>query len=320
MEWNRRVATEKEMSRDPAAFRHLRVTFDESGNFLIYPTPLGIRVYNLYTDEVVRELGKGENVRFVGMTLCRAVPDATEKLQGAATSINVEAAENPNLRRSEPDPMLIACAHKRNRFYIFTNQEPYAMDEDEEGVTSRDVFNEKPLKEDIITAVEQEDARQTKLCDKAIIHTTFGDIHVELYPDKCPKAVENFCTHARRGYYNGHTFHRVIKSFMIQTGDPTGKGTGGQSIWGADFEDEFHPTLRHDKPYCLSMANAGPNTNGSQFFITVVPAEWLDGKNTLFGHVTEGLNVVQKINQVPTFEKSGRPRQEISIISISLKT
>ncbi|KAK6028946.1 peptidyl-prolyl cis-trans isomerase, cyclophilin-type [Ostertagia ostertagi] len=105
----------------------------------------------------------------------------------------------------------------------------------------------------------------------------------------------------------------------IKTGDPTGKGTGGQSIWGTDFEDEFHPRLRHDKPFKVSMANAGPNSNGSQFFITVCPAEWLDGKNTIFGEVIEGMNVVQKINQVPTFEKSGRPRSEISIMSITLK-
>ncbi|VDK57999.1 unnamed protein product, partial [Gongylonema pulchrum] len=163
------------------------------------------------------------------------------------------------------------------------------------------------------------DTTESKITEHAVIHTSFGDIHIKLFANECPKAVENFCTHARRGYYNGHTFHRVIKSFMIQTGDPTGKGTGGQSIWGEDFEDEFHPALRHDKPYMVSMANAGPNTNGSQFFITVVPADWLDGKNTLFGQVTEGFNVVQKINQVPTFEKSGRPKQEISILSISLK-
>lgn len=321
MEWNRRVALEKEMSRDPAAFRYLKIGYDESGNFLYYPSPIGIKVYNLVTDEVVREIGKGENVRFVGAALCRAMPSVTEKLQGAATSINVEAAENPNLKNTEPDPMIIACGYKRNRFYIFTNVEPYSTQEegDTEGGPSRDVFNEKPTKEDVITSVS-EDAPQTKLCDHATIHTTYGDIHVELYPDKCPKTVENFCTHARRGYYNGHTFHRVIKSFMIQTGDPTGKGTGGQSIWGEDFEDEFHPLLRHDKPFRLSMANAGPNTNGSQFFVTVVPAEWLDGKNTLFGQVTEGFNVVQKINQTPAFEKSGRPREEISVISVSLKS
>lgn len=155
---------------------------------------------------------------------------------------------------------------------------------------------------------------------EAVIHTSFGDITIRLFGDECPKTVENFCTHSRRGYYNGLTFHRVIKSFMIQTGDPSGKGTGGESIWGEDFEDEFHPRLRHDKPFKVSMANAGGgNTNGSQFFITVCPADWLDGKNTLFGEVTAGMSVVQRINQVPTFERSGRPRESIQIMSISLK-
>ncbi|CAD5212795.1 unnamed protein product [Bursaphelenchus okinawaensis] len=318
MEWNRRVALEKDLNKEEGVFNNLKMSFDFSGNFLIYPTPIGINVYNLVTDKVVREIGKGENARFMSVALCRAMLDSRELLQGAATSLEVEAADNPNLKRAEPDPMLIALAYKKHRFYIFTNAEPFNTEEEEESGSSRDVFNEKPLKEETITAVE-EDTPQSKLCDQAIIHTSYGDIHVELYPDKCPKTVENFCTLARRGYYNSHTFHRVIKAFMIQTGDPTGKGTGGQSIWGQDFEDEFHPLLKHDKPYRLSMANAGPNTNGSQFFITVCPADWLDGKNTLFGHVTEGYNVVQKINDVPTHDKSGRPKKEVTIISISLK-
>ncbi|KAL3124066.1 hypothetical protein niasHT_004655 [Heterodera trifolii] len=318
IEWNRRVALEKEMSRDPNALRFISITYDASSNFLIFPTPLGITVYNLVSDQVARRIGAGENLRFVGVALCRAVPGVTEKLQGAATSVKVEAADNPNLRINEPDPMLVTCAHRNNRFYLFTNVEPYA--EEADGSThSRDVYNEKPLKEDMITAIEEE-APQSKLCNRAIVYTTYGDIHIELFPDKTPRTVENFCTHARRGYYNGHAFHRVIKSFMIQTGDPTGRGTGGQSIWGGDFEDEFHPALRHDKAFRVSMANAGPNTNGSQFFITICPAEWLDGKNTIFGQVVEGFNVVQKINQVPVYEKSGRPREEISIISISLKS
>lgn len=110
-----------------------------------------------------------------------------------------------------------------------------------------------------------------QLANQATIHTSMGDIVMQLYPTECPKTVENFVTHARNGYYNGHIFHRVIHGFMIQTGDPLGTGTGGQSIWGGTFADEFHPKLRHDKPYTVSMANAGPNTNGSQFFITVVP-------------------------------------------------
>lgn len=110
-----------------------------------------------------------------------------------------------------------------------------------------------------------------KLYNSATVHTTRGDIHLKLFGTECPKSVENFCVHSKNGYYNGHIFHRVIKGFMVQTGDPTGTGTGGESIWGGDFKDEFHPSLRHDRPYTLSMANAGPNTNGSQFFITVLP-------------------------------------------------
>lgn len=94
---------------------------------------------------------------------------------------------------------------------------------------------------------------------------------MKLFASECPKTVENFCVHSKNGYYNGHIFHRVIKGFMIQTGDPTGTGTGGTSIWGGDFKDEFVSTLKHDRPYTVSMANAGANTNGSQFFITVLP-------------------------------------------------
>ena len=94
---------------------------------------------------------------------------------------------------------------------------------------------------------------------------------IKLFPEFAPVSVENFATHARNGYYNNHIFHRVISGFMIQTGDPNGDGTGGTSIWGNEFKDEFHHNLRHDRPYTVSMANAGPNTNGSQFFITVVP-------------------------------------------------
>ena len=93
-----------------------------------------------------------------------------------------------------------------------------------------------------------------------------------MFAKECPKSVENFCVHSKNGYYNNHIFHRAIQGFMIQTGDPLGTGTGGESIWGGEFGDEFHPSLRHDRPYTLSMANAGPNTNGSQFFVTVVPA------------------------------------------------
>ena len=126
----------------------------------------------------------------------------------------------------------------------------------------------------------------------ATIGTDQGDIIVELFADKAPITVNNFVFLAREGYYDGVTFHRVIKGFMAQGGDPSGSGSGGP---GYRFGDEFHPALKHDQPGILSMANAGPGTNGSQFFITYRDTPHLDGKHTVFGRVVEGMDVVEAI-------------------------
>jgi cyclophilin family peptidyl-prolyl cis-trans isomerase len=128
----------------------------------------------------------------------------------------------------------------------------------------------------------------------ATIETNRGIIVSELFAAQTPRTVNNFVSLARDGYYDGVTFHRVIKDFMIQGGDPSGTGRGGP---GYTFKDEFDPKLKHDKPGVLSMANAGANTNGSQFFITHVPTPWLDGKHSVFGQVTTGQDVVNKIEQ-----------------------
>lgn len=128
----------------------------------------------------------------------------------------------------------------------------------------------------------------------ATIKTPRGTIKLELFADKTPKTVANFEKLAKSGFYDGLKFHRVIDEFMIQGGCPRGNGTGGP---GYTFEDEFHPDLKHSGPGILSMANAGPNTNGSQFFITHVPCPWLDGKHTVFGKVLEGQDVVDSIRQ-----------------------
>lgn len=128
----------------------------------------------------------------------------------------------------------------------------------------------------------------------ATIETDKGTITLQLFADKTPKTVANFEKLANSGFYNGLKFHRVIKDFMIQGGCPLGTGTGGP---GYQFEDEFDPSLRHDGPGTLSMANAGPNTNGSQFFITHVPCPWLDGKHTVFGKVLKGQDIVDSIAQ-----------------------
>ena len=128
-----------------------------------------------------------------------------------------------------------------------------------------------------------------------VLKTNQGDIELKLFPKIAPKACENFTTLVKRGYYDGIIFHRVIKNFMIQSGDPTGTGRGGESIWGKPFKDEFKPNVIFDKPFYLAMANRGKNTNGSQFFITTVPTPWLNGGYTIFGRVIKGFQVVKKI-------------------------
>ena len=193
---------------------------------------------------------------------------------------------------------------------------------------------------------------QTKLPENgdvtAEIKTNMGTIKVRLFPEYAPKAVENFTTHARDGYYNGLIFHRVIDNFMIQGGDPLGTGTGGESIWGKAFEDEFHPLL-HNLRGALSMANAGPNTNGSQFFIVQAPSvsddmldqlrsaderafpteciedyekmggtPWLDYRHTVFGQVFEGMEVVDAIAKVPADYFSNKPKEAVVIESIQI--
>ncbi len=181
----------------------------------------------------------------------------------------------------------------------------------------------------------------------AVMHTNMGDIKIKLFPEKAPKTVENFVTHSKNGYYNGLKFHRVINDFMIQGGDPRGNGTGGESIWGGSFPDEFDPEL-HNLRGALSMANSGPNTNGSQFFIVQareVPANmleqmrdledngfpaditaayaelggtpWLDFRHTVFGQVTDGMDVVDAIAAVET--NNDVPCEDVIISSIDIE-
>lgn len=141
----------------------------------------------------------------------------------------------------------------------------------------------------------------------AIIKTNMGDIKLELFEDKAPITTANFIELAEKGFYNGIIFHRVIPDFMVQTGDPNGTGTGGP---GYKIKDEFHPDLKHDKPGILSMANAGPNTGGSQFFITTVPTPWLDNHHAIFGQVIEGQDVVNKISMAQR-DRNDKPLTEI---------
>lgn len=153
---------------------------------------------------------------------------------------------------------------------------------------------------------------------EVVFETSAGTIVLKLFPDIAPKAVENFVGLVQKGYYDGTVFHRVIKNFMIQGGDPSATGRGGESIWGAPFEDEFKAGVVFDRSGILAMANAGRNTNGSQFFITTVPTPWLNGRHTIFGEVTSGYDIVTKIENTPV-GAGDRPQSEQKIIKAYLR-
>jgi peptidylprolyl isomerase len=146
-----------------------------------------------------------------------------------------------------------------------------------------------------------------------VMETTQGTITFKLLPNIAPKACENFVGLVEKGYYDGIIFHRIIPQFMVQCGDPTGTGRGGESLWGKPFADEVTPDLRFDKTGILAMANSGPGTNGSQFFITTAKTPWLNMRHTIFGEVTAGYDIVEKIEQVAT-DGSDRPVEEQKII------
>ena len=152
------------------------------------------------------------------------------------------------------------------------------------------------------------------MAQNVVLETSMGAITIELYTSHAPKTCQNFSTLVSRNYYNNTIFHRIIPNFMIQGGDPTGTGRGGSSIYGEKFDDEIRSDLKHAGAGVLSMANSGPNTNGSQFFITLAPTPWLDGKHTIFGRVKSGMGVVQRMGLVKTGDQD-RPDEDVKILS-----
>ncbi|KIM28414.1 hypothetical protein M408DRAFT_8792 [Serendipita vermifera MAFF 305830] len=316
MEFGRRLALEKEIQNDETACRSMNAVWDESGNFILYATLLGIKVVNITTNKVVRLLGKEESMRWLNLSLYQGAP-AKKGFVTAVAILAMAASSNPLLaERATRDPTLFCTAYRKNRFYMFTRSEP----EDKSG--DRDIFNERPTREEQTiaqTTTSTSHNSSARLARNATVHTTLGDIHLTLFPDQAPKAVENFVGHARSGYFEGVIFHRVIAKFMIQTGDPLGDGTGGESIWGHDFEDEFSDDLKHDRPYTVSMANPGQaNHNGSQWFITTTATPWLDKKHTIFGRAVAGLEVIHNIENVKV-NKTDKPMEDIKIINISIE-
>jgi len=165
------------------------------------------------------------------------------------------------------------------------------------------------------TTVKKEDKKGDII---VVLETNQGNIELKMMPKVAPLAVENFTTHVKNGYYNGLIFHRVIKNFMIQGGDPTGTGTGGESIWHKEFINEYGKNVVFDRPFLLAMANHGPNTNGSQFFITTKATPWLNGGYTIFGEVVSGQDAVRKIENTKT-ARGDRPVVEQKIIKAYIK-
>ncbi|KAI0560472.1 Cyclophilin type peptidyl-prolyl cis-trans isomerase/CLD [Gracilaria domingensis] len=229
------------------------VVFDETGQYVLYATVLGIHMIHVSSTSTVFIFGLNEHrYRFVNVSICAA--DTIDRDNGIPTSLQ---------------PLVVASAFDSQRIFLFG-----AAQVSEKG---RDVMNE-PL----YTASQSLSASPTELSNKKLspeqlpkrvtLHTSLGDIMLQLFAQQAPKTVQNFTTHARNGYYDGVIFHRVIRGFMVQSGDPDGDGTGGESIWGAEFEDEINPSLEHEVG-SLSMANAGPNTNGSvsHVYLTCFP-------------------------------------------------
>jgi len=257
MEFGRRIGIERDLDQ-PTVRPRCNVIFDETSNFILYGSMYGVKVLNTLTNKLIKLYAQDEPFRPLHLCLYQGQPEK----KGIVT-VEMAASENPLLQEAEArDAMLVSTGAAKVRFYMFTNDASASK-------SSRDVHNEKPR-----AAQTKKDAAQALASSgtSAVLHTTHGDITLLLLPGIAPKAVENFTTHARRGYYNNVIFHRVIRKFMIQTGDPLGDGTGGESIWGKEFGDEFSSQVRHDRPYVLSMANAGPGTNASQFFITTEKA------------------------------------------------
>ena len=210
VEFGRRLATERDLE-NPVIRNRVNVIFDESGHFILYGSILGTKVINTFTNRVVKVFGKDEPFRSLNLAMYQGAPQK----KGVVT-VSMAASANPLLQEAEErDPILFSTGFGKVRFYMFTNDEDISK-------ASRDVHNEKPTQ---AGSRQQAETKQAETGTAAILHTTYGDIHIRLFPEAAPKAVENFVTHSKNGYYNNVIFHRVIKKFMIQVSPPS------QLIW-----------------------------------------------------------------------------------------
>ncbi|RLV87986.1 Peptidyl-prolyl cis-trans isomerase cyp15 [Meyerozyma sp. JA9] len=263
------------------------IVFGTDTPILAYTAARGIEFLDIESGVVLKTLGE-QDQKEKNIVLDKFVWCSASDMSGL--SAEILTSNNTLLNQKlEKNPVVVASATNTSRLFIFGQN------------GSNSTGSRSPIKP----------------YPSVTLHTTKGDIKLVLFQDKAPRAVENFLSLCRARYYNQVLFHRVIKGFMIQTGDPQGDGTGGDSSFGGDFDDEFHPELSHSQPYMVSMANAGPNTNRSQFFITTTSVPHLDNKHTVFGRVIEGKEVVHAIENVKT-DRSDKPKTQITIVSTSI--
>ena len=271
MEYGKRAAVEREMQQtaiftaglpvqpnedddliNEPQYQLLTLQFDPTGQCILIPTILGIKVINWKRNKCVKIIGKSDasttDLRFLSVCLCMG--DAKVDRQMALARSGGSSVARGEEEEKKSDSILVTTAFQKRRLYVFSHNDPIAVAEEKEeevqdAILKRDVLNEAPDAQDLLLASStNNDSGNTeninqKLGKEAILRTSQGDIHIKLFPQQVPKTIENFCQHSRNGYYDNVLFHRVIKGFMIQTGDPLGDGTGGESIWGGEFEDEF---------------------------------------------------------------------------------
>jgi peptidylprolyl isomerase domain and WD repeat-containing protein 1 len=238
IEFGKRAATDREMAAQSNLPSDL-VKMDPSERFLFVSTFIGIKVIEWQKNKVVKTIGKADasQLRYLSFCLCLGDAKMNQQMQLARGSGSKTAMGD---RKVAQDALVVVLAYQQRRFYVFSHVDPLKDDENADSA-GRDVWNEAPTAQERLLGSEGNAGRganQATAFAKAILRTTMGDIHIKLFPE-VPKTIENFCGHARAGYYDNVMFHRVIQGFMLQTGDPLGDGTGGESIWGGEFKDEF---------------------------------------------------------------------------------
>jgi len=261
IDYGNRAAREREMgdttilnmiskvSYQECGNQSLCIQFDPTGRYLVLPTVIGIKVIEWSTNKCRKIIGKGDasTLRFLGGVMITGDAKVDKQMELARAEGMGSTSNSCDVKEKISDSLLVAMAFNKRRFYVFSHMDRIAEanekgdnEEQQQAIISRDILNEPPDADDLmLDNINGNDAKEALLGKEAILRTTMGDIHIRLFPDETPRTVENFCGHARSGYYDNVIFHRVIKSFMLQTGDPLGDGTGGESIWGGEFEDEF---------------------------------------------------------------------------------